>query len=77
MPRKLNQEKIQKILEILRKYPEGVWFRQLVRETGLPASTVHFYLKKLSGIVESVGYVDDEGRFVGIRIVRMKRNFQE
>lgn len=77
MPRKINQEKIQKILEILRKYPEGVWFRQLVRETGLPVSTVHFYLKKLSGIVESIGYVDDEGRFVGIRIVRIKKNFYE
>ncbi len=77
MARKLNQEKIRKILEILRKYPEGIWFRQLVRESGLPASTVHFYLKKLSGIVESVGYVDSEGRFVGIRIVRLKKNFQE
>lgn len=77
MVRKLNSKKIQKILEILRKYPDGIWFRQLVRESGLPASTVHFYLKKLSGIVESIGYVNEEGRFVGVRIIRLKKDFQE
>ncbi len=77
MPRRPDPEKTRKILGILKKYPHGIWFRQLVRETGLPASTVHFYLKKLSGIVESIGYVDEDGRFVGIRIVRLKKNFQE
>ncbi len=73
MPRKIDPKKIEKILEILRKYPQGIWFRQLVRETNLPPSTVHFYLKKLSGIVESIGYVDGSGRFVGIRIIRLKK----
>lgn len=77
MARKIDREKVSKILDVLKKYPEGIWFRQLVRETGLPASTVHFYLKKLSGIVESIGYVNEEGKFVGVRIVRIKRNFQE
>jgi len=71
--RKLDPVKIQKILAVLKRYPQGVWFRQLVRESGLPASTVHFYLKKLSPIVESIGYTDEYGRFVGIRIVRLKK----
>ena len=74
MARKLNREKIRKILEILRKYPDGIWFRQLVRESGLAPSTVYFYLKKLGGAVENLGYVDEEGRFVGVRIIRLKRD---
>jgi|GEM_PF-2244321 DNA-binding IclR family transcriptional regulator len=73
MARKLNYENIRKIIRVLEKYPSGIWFRQLARETNLPVSTLHFYLKKLSGIVESVGYVNDEGKYVGLRIVRLKR----
>ncbi len=73
MVRKLNRDKMAKILEILRNYPDGIWFRELVRESGLPASTVHFYLEKLSPLIENIGYRDYQGRFVGIRIIRLKR----
>lgn len=35
-----------KILAILKKNPNGLWAREIARQTKLPKSTVHRYLSK-------------------------------
>jgi DNA-binding transcriptional MerR regulator len=75
MPKSINPRKIRKILGILRKYPDGIWFRQLAKEARLPVSTLHFYLEKvLEPFIENIGFRDEEGRFVGIRVIRLRDN---
>ena len=42
-----STEKIKKIIEVLKKSSkEGIWIRELSRQTNLPVSTMHYYLNK-------------------------------
>jgi len=53
MPSKNKDDKIKKILRVLRGHPEGLWIRELARKSGLDKSTVSRYAEKgLSGKVE-------------------------
>ena len=72
-PKQSDFQKIKKIIRVLLANPEGIWLRKLSRETKLPLSTVHYYLEfKIQNLVENVGARDEEGRFFGIRLIRLK-----
>lgn len=62
-----NSEKIKKIRETLKKYPEGLWIRELARKSGIDKSAVSRYLTL---------YMKNEVRIkkIGnlIKIVRLK-----
>lgn len=44
--RPLDTKKIEKIIQTLRKHPEGAYISEIAREAGLPKSTVSFLLSK-------------------------------
>jgi len=45
-----SSEKLEKIIEVLRKASkEGIWIRELSRQTNIPVSTTHYYLNKYLG----------------------------
>ena len=44
MTRKINQNKLNKIIKILEKHPEGVWIRELARKAKLDKSLVSRYV---------------------------------
>jgi len=39
-------DKIQKIRNVLRENPKGLWIREIARRTGISKSTVHIYINK-------------------------------
>jgi len=50
---KPKNEKVKKILKVLRDNPEGLWIRELARKSNLDKSTVSRYAEKeLAGKVE-------------------------
>ena len=47
MPKKgPDPKKVNKILNILKKNPEGLWVREIAKRAGLDKSTVSIYLSK-------------------------------
>lgn len=47
MPKKgFDKEKVEKIKDILRENPQGLWVREIARKAGLDKSTVSIYLSK-------------------------------
>ena len=65
--------KIKKIIEVLLTNPDGIWLRKLSRESKLPLSTVHYYLEgKMTNLVENIGVRDEDGRFFGVRVIKLK-----
>jgi hypothetical protein len=68
-----DPRKVELILRILKTYKDGIWLRNLAKETGLPLSTVVYYIDRfLDYFIENLGYRDASGRFIGIRIVKLK-----
>lgn len=68
-------EKLMKIMSILQAYPDGVYLRMLSREAKLPLSTVHYYLEKyLESFVDSSGYTRPDGKAIGVRIIKLKKD---
>ena len=68
-----NVEKLMKIMSILQANPQGLWARLLVRQTGLSTGTVYYYLEHyLEPFIDNIGVRDSEGKFVGIRMIRLK-----
>lgn len=66
--------KIQAILSVLYKYPDGVWVRQIAKESLLPLSTVHHYIEiYFEPFIENIGYRTEAGRYLGFRLIRLKR----
>ena len=71
---KPNIVKLHAIFRVIQAYPDGIWFRQLVRESKLSISTVHHYLKAyFEPFVENLGY-KTENKFLGIRMIRLKKD---
>jgi len=71
-------KKINKILFILAKNPEGLWIRQITRETKMPLSTVHYYIDKvINEIVDNIGVKDKKGKYFGLRIIRLKPKIRD
>ena len=53
MPRKLDENKVTKIKDVLRKNTQGLWVREIARKSGLDKSTVSIYLSRyMKGEVE-------------------------
>jgi len=46
MTRKIDKNKIQKIISCLKNHPEGTYVSEISRESGLPKSTVSYLLTK-------------------------------
>lgn len=70
MPRKSgpNIKKLEKIKEILKKYPDGVWIRELSRKSNIDKSAVSRYIAiymKNEVEVETLGI---------IKIVKLKKS---
>lgn len=71
MPRKgPDLQKLEKIKNILRANPEGIWIREIARKTGISKSTVHIYVNKyLADELEDMIKVKGDL----IRLVRLKK----
>jgi uncharacterized membrane protein len=53
--RKIDKNKIKKIINCLRKHPEGTYVSEIARESGLSKSTVSFILSRfISEYIEIV-----------------------
>lgn len=62
--------KLEKIKSTLKRFPEGIWLRELARKTGISKSTVHLYVNRyLVHEVEDV--VNVKGNL--IRFVRLRK----
>ena len=73
MVRRLDEGKIKRVIRCLIRHREGIWLRNLARECGLSVSTASFYVDNvLKDVVESIGVKDGRGRYVGLRILRIK-----
>ncbi len=71
-------EKLESIINTLRRYPDGIWLRKLSRESSLPASTVHYYVNEIiDSFVESKGAKDGDGRYFGIRLIQLKEGVRK
>ncbi len=69
-----DPKKVEIILRVLRMYKDGIWLRNLAKETHLPISTLTYYIDHfLEYFVENLGYRDEKGRFMGIRIIKLKK----
>ncbi len=78
MVRKVDKQKIEKILKILVKYPDGLWIRKLSRETNLAPSTIEYYIHYIIfEITESIGVKDKNGKYFGLRIIKLKPKILE
>ncbi len=73
MVRRLDEGKIKRVIRCLIRHREGIWLRNLARECRLSVSTASFYVDNvLKDVVESIGVKDGRGRYVGLRILRIK-----
>ena len=43
----LNERKVLTIIQVLLEHPDGIWLRQVAKETGLSPSTVARYLETI------------------------------
>ena len=73
MPRKSGPDikKLEKIREILKKYPNGLWVRELSRKSGIDKSAVSRYISiymKNEVKVEKIGNL--------IKIVKLKESLE-
>lgn len=69
MPKKgIDELKIEKIKQVLKKNPNGLWVREIARKAGLDKSTVSIYLSK---------YIKEEVEILSIsnlvKIYKLKR----
>ncbi|MFP4116114.1 MAG: hypothetical protein ACLFTQ_02815 [Candidatus Aenigmatarchaeota archaeon] len=70
-------EKLESLIKTLRKYPDGIWLRKLSRESSIAPSTVHYYLEEVvDSFVESKGAKDGEGKYFGIRLIKLKEGIR-
>ena len=68
-----DYRKIERILEALMRFPDGLWLRKLSHESRIPLSTVHYYIERvLNPFIESVGATDEDGHFFGVRVIKLK-----
>jgi hypothetical protein len=73
-----DMNKIKKIVLVLIKNPEGLWIRQISKETGLALSTVHYYINQvIDDLVDNIGTKDKKGHYFGLRIIRLKPKIKE
>lgn len=72
-PNNPDEDKIEKLINTLRKYPQGIWLRKLSRESGVSLSTVHYYINNvIDSFIVSKGAKDSDGNYFGIRLIKLK-----
>lgn len=65
-----DEEKIKKILEVLKRNPQGLWIREIARQAKLSKTTVHRYLTEfMDNEIEEV--VTVKGGLV--KFIKLKR----
>lgn len=65
-----DSQKIEKLINVLKRFPEGIWIRELARKAGISKSTVNLYINThLAHKIENVFNV--KGKL--IRFVRLKK----
>ncbi len=68
MGRKIDQNKLDEIIKVLKNYPNGIWIRELARKTNLDKSLVSRYVNLyLKNEVEDVYKTNHP-----IKIIRLK-----
>jgi predicted DNA-binding transcriptional regulator YafY len=68
-----KKERINKIIGVLAAQPDGMWLRSLAQKTKIPPATIHRYIENdLKDIVDNLGVKSAEGRYFGLRIIRLK-----
>lgn len=73
-----KQIRLIRIINILASHPEGVWLRQLAKETNTPPTSIHRYIEEdLKEITECLGAKDEKGHYFGLRIIRLKPKIQD
>lgn len=71
-------EKVESLIDTLRRFPGGIWIRKLSRESSMPVSTVHYYIDNIiDSFVESKGAKDEEGNFFGIRLIKLRNGIKK
>lgn len=69
---KTDPKKVIVIIQVLAKYPDGIWLRRLARETKLNPMTITRYVNgSLSNLVEESSLGNAEAKPL-MRIVRLK-----
>ncbi len=64
-----DPKKLGKIKSTLKRFPKGIWLRELARKTGISKSTVHLYVNKyLEREIEDI--INVKGNL--IRLVRLR-----
>lgn len=72
MPKKgPDMKKIEKIRNILKRHPNGLWIREIARKTNIDKSTVSIYLAKymINDIEDTHPHVKNDM----IKVVRLKK----
>jgi len=65
-----DKNKVKKILEVLKRNPQGLWIREIARQAKLSKTTVHRYLREfMDDSIEEV--VTVKGGLV--KFVKLKR----
>ena len=72
--RTINSKKLSLVVNTIYRSPGGIWLREISRQTGLPPSTVHYYIGVLSPLLEDVSLGLGKGM---LRVVRFKPEIQE
>lgn len=72
-PENPDEDKVETLINTLRRYPQGIWLRKLSRESSVPLSTVHYYINNvIDPFIVSRGAKDSDGNYFGIRLIKLK-----
>jgi len=64
-------EHASKIIKVLRKYPYGLWVREIARQSGLHMEQVRRVISKYPELFEE--YADFTNYKINLKIIRLKR----
>lgn len=73
MTRTIDQNKLIKIIKILKKHPEGVWIRELARKAKLDKSLVSRYVNLyLKNKIKNIYKTEHPFRIIKLKNVKRK-----
>lgn len=63
-----DENKIEKIKLVLRKNPQGLWIREIARQTKISKSTTHRYLTEyMKNEIEEASNISDLVKFIKLK----------